>query len=185
MPEPTPKAPDGFDEAFDVLFGRAFTAARRLLPSAAAAEDAAAESMMRAYLHWRRIGGAEWREGWVVRVATNLALDALRKNARLDRAPADDERPGRMEPDVAERLALTTALRTLSTRQREVVVLRYLEGFAEKDVAASLRISTGSVKTHASRGLAAMREQLGPDVDGWSRDVGTTAGPSEGVAVDA
>lgn len=159
-------APPGFEEAFDGLFSRAFASARRLLPSAAASEDVAAEAMMRAYLHWRRIGRAEWREGWVVRVASNLALDAIRKDRRIDPRPQSET--GRVDPDVAERMALTTALGTLSTRQREVVVLRYLEGFPEKAVASTLRISPGSVKTHASRGLAAMREQLGPDADRWN-----------------
>lgn len=126
---------------------------------------------MRAYLHWRKIGAADWREGWVVRVASNLALDAIRKDKRIDRRELDETSgtaSGRLDPDVAESMALATALRTLSTRQREVVVLRYLEGFSEKDVAAALRISPGSVKTHASRGLAAMREQLGPDADRWN-----------------
>ncbi len=132
---------------------------------------------MRAYLHWRRIGRADWREGWVVRVASNLALDAIRKDTRIDHRERDDA--AWVEPDVAERMALTTALRTLSKRQREVVVLRYLEGFPEKDVAAALRISPGSVKTHASRGLAAMRVQLGPDADRWAER------ETEGMTIDA
>ncbi|MDE0802174.1 MAG: sigma-70 family RNA polymerase sigma factor [Acidimicrobiales bacterium] len=166
-------APPGFEESFDVLFSRAFTSAQRLLPSAAASEDVAAEAMMRAYLHWRKIGEADWREGWVVRVASNLALDAIRKDKRLDRRRLDEASAGgsvsgRLDPDVAESMALATALGTLPKRQREVVVLRYLEGYPEKDVAAALRISPGSVKTHASRGLAAMREQLGPDADRWN-----------------
>lgn len=48
-------------------------------------------------------------------------------------------------------------LATLPPRQREVVVLRYYNGLPEREVAEMLGISTGSVKTHASRGLAALR----------------------------
>lgn len=72
----------GFEEAFDVLFPRAFRAARKLLPSDAAAEDVAAETMARAYARWRKLADAPWRAGWVVKVASNLAVDALRKDAR-------------------------------------------------------------------------------------------------------
>ena len=166
MTRPRRSEPAGFEVAFDLLFQRAFRSSRRLLPSDAAAEDVAAETMMRAYAHWRKIGHVPWREGWVVRVATNLALDASRANARLGRSPDDTAAPD--DPDVADRLALVTALRTLSKRQRAVVVLRYVEGFSERAVADALRISPGSVKTHASRGLTAMREQLGPDIDSWT-----------------
>ncbi|MCB1028201.1 MAG: sigma-70 family RNA polymerase sigma factor [Microthrixaceae bacterium] len=165
MLRPLRGAPAGFEASFDALYARAFTAAGRLLWSSAASEDAAAETMMRAYLHWGKVGRASWREGWVVRVATNLALDAIRKDRRLDHHSTDET--GRVDPDVAERLALTSALRTLTRRQREVVVLRYLEECTQDETAAVLRVSVGSVKTHASRGLAAMREQLGPDVNRW------------------
>jgi hypothetical protein len=47
------------------------------------------------------------------------------------------------------------ALRGLSRRQREVLVLRYYEDATEAEIAETLGISTGSVKTHASRGLHA------------------------------
>mgnify|MGYP000860999728 CR=1 FL=1 len=75
--------PAGFDEAFDPLFGRAFRVARRILGDDAAAEDVAAEAMARAYAHWGKIALQPWREGWVVRVSSNLALDAVRKRSRL------------------------------------------------------------------------------------------------------
>ena len=57
------------------------------------------------------------------------------------------------------------ALRRLPRRQREVVTLRYLADVPEAEVARLLGISAGSVKTHASRGLAALRlglEELTP-----------------------
>ena len=52
------------------------------------------------------------------------------------------------------------ALRRLPERQREVVVLRHLADLPEVDVAASLGISVGSVKTHLSRGVARLRSEL-------------------------
>jgi RNA polymerase sigma factor (sigma-70 family) len=61
---------------------------------------------------------------------------------------------------MAERMDLTRALRRLPRRQRQVVVLRYLADWSEIDVAGELGCSTGAVKSHASRGLAALRRHL-------------------------
>ena len=163
-----------FEEAFDHLFPRAFRVARRLLPSDAAAEDVAAEALARAYAHWKRLAHAEWRDGWVVKVASNLAVDAVRKDARLRDLPVEET--GRPDADVALRLGLAEALGGLSRRQRDVVSLRYVGGFSEKETAEALGVSPGSVKTHASRGLAALRLALGPEAGVLE---------SEGVAADA
>ena len=155
----TTRLPDGFEEAFDQLFGRAFRVARRILGDDAAAEDVAADTMARAYAHWAKIAHEPWREGWVVRVASNHALDVVRKRSRLSDAVVE----GSVEADdVALRLALAEALAVLPRRQREVVVLRHLGGLSEAECADALRVSKGAVKTHLHRGLGALRNRLGP-----------------------
>ncbi|HEX7096049.1 MAG TPA: sigma-70 family RNA polymerase sigma factor [Acidimicrobiales bacterium] len=160
------RAPEGFVEAFDALLLRAYRVAHRIVPTDQAAEDIAAETLMRAYAHWRRIGNKPWREGWVVRVATNLAIDAVRKMRPLsDGEIADGAAPDEQD-SIAIRLALAAALRALPRRQREAVALRYLAGFSEAEAATALRISTGSVKTHLHRGLGSLRvalQGLAPD----------------------
>ena len=154
------EAPTGFVEAFDALLARAFRVARRIVPSDQAAEDVASETMIRAYAHWRRIGDQPWREGWVVRVATNLAIDAVRKQRPIsDQEVADGQTPEEQDA-VAVRLALAAAMRRLPKRQREVVALRYLAGFSEAEAAAALRISSGSVKTHLHRALGSLRTSM-------------------------
>jgi RNA polymerase sigma factor (sigma-70 family) len=60
----------------------------------------------------------------------------------------------------AQRVDLQRALLELSPKQREVVVLRYVVDLPEAAVAESLGCSVGTVKTHASRGLAALRRSL-------------------------
>ena len=56
----------------------------------------------------------------------------------------------------AESTEMLTALRSLPERQREVLALRYYLDLSEAEIAATLGIGTGSVKTHAHRGLAAL-----------------------------
>jgi RNA polymerase sigma factor (sigma-70 family) len=59
-----------------------------------------------------------------------------------------------------ERSAVVAALRTLSPRQREAVVLRYYGDMSEAQVAAVMAISPGAVKTHTARAMAVLRSVL-------------------------
>jgi RNA polymerase sigma factor (sigma-70 family) len=52
------------------------------------------------------------------------------------------------------------AMRSLPRRQRECLVLRYYLDLSESEIASTLGISNGSVKSHASRGLAALAKRL-------------------------
>lgn len=148
-----------FDSAFDELYPRAWHLARRILGDSAAAEDVAAEAMARAYARWDKVGDLPHRDGWVLRVAANLAIDAIRRRGRsLPAAP-----PPADPDDVATlRVALAAALGSLPRRQRQAVALRFLGGLSEAEAAGAMGISAGSVKTHVHRGLAALRARLGP-----------------------
>jgi RNA polymerase sigma-70 factor (ECF subfamily) len=148
-----------FSAAFEELFRRAGIVAFRILGDNASAEEIAAEALARAYEHWHRIADLPYRDGWVLRVASNLAIDRARR--RRPEVPA----PGAVQVEdlVVLRLALVDALSRLPTRQREVVALRHLSGLSEVEIAATLGIAQGSVKTHLRRALEALRRQLGTD----------------------
>jgi RNA polymerase sigma factor (sigma-70 family) len=61
---------------------------------------------------------------------------------------------------VADREVIVRALATLPTRQRQVVVLRFVEDLSIEQTANLLGFSTGTVKSHTSRALARLREIL-------------------------
>jgi RNA polymerase sigma-70 factor (sigma-E family) len=63
----------------------------------------------------------------------------------------------------AEQDRMVAALRRLPERQREALVLRYYLDLPEAEIAATMRVSPGSVKTHLHRGLAALANQLGEE----------------------
>ena len=92
------------------------------------------------------------------RAVVNGARSSLRRRRVRDRAPleimADADAP------TGDRTDVMRALNRLPARQRECLVLRYYGDLSEADIAAALDISTGSVKTHASRGLAALASAL-------------------------
>jgi RNA polymerase sigma factor (sigma-70 family) len=67
--------------------------------------------------------------------------------------------------DVVLRVALVAALVRLPRRQRETIVLRYLCDLPEADVALSLGVSAGTVKTHLHRALASLRANIGAEFE--------------------
>ncbi|MDQ1370288.1 MAG: hypothetical protein QOF20_2641 [Acidimicrobiaceae bacterium] len=150
---------DSFEAAYRELFTRAAKVAYRLLGDSSAAEDVAAEAMARAYAHWPKIQSLPYRDGWVLRVASNLAIDASRRRvpAPLVQDPLDGTEAATL------RLALIGALQSLPRRQRQAVVLRYLSGLREDEVAVALGVSAGTASTHLRRGLDGMRIRLGKD----------------------
>jgi RNA polymerase sigma-70 factor (sigma-E family) len=143
---------ESFEAAFADLYARAYQHAFKLLGDRAEAEDLAQEACTRACLRWRRLDNPQ---AWVLHVTTNLAFDRFRrlrtatKLARLPSSPAvvaDDRH-----------LDLHRALAKLPKRQREVIALRYLADLSEAQTAAELGCSPGTVKSHAARGLRALR----------------------------
>ena len=59
-----------------------------------------------------------------------------------------------------EQRRVLAALRSLPDRQRDVLTLRYYLDLSEAEIAQTLGITPGSVKTHAHRGIAALAERL-------------------------
>lgn len=144
----------GFEDAFQELFLVAFHVAHRIVGNRGEAEEVAAETMARALDGWDRVGAMTSRQGWIVRVAANMAVDIVRKRrfivaGSLDRSSRPD--------DTDAQLAVREILRRLPRRQRDVLALRYLADLSEAEIAAVLGISAGSVKRHASRALDRLR----------------------------
>ena len=158
-----------FDERADALGALAYRVGFRILGDRHDAQDLTQEALARAYARWSRVG--PYDEAWITRVATNLALGHVRAQQRAARRRPDPAPPSAApETVVAQRRELVALLQALPKRQREVVALRYLADLPEAEVAAALGCSVGTVKQHASRGLAALRAAVavGPDPAGGS-----------------
>ncbi len=145
-----------FDSRFVELHRAAYRVAYKVLGDRDEAQDIAQEALARGLARWRTV--QPYAVPWVSRVAANLAIDRVRRDRRTS-LPAREG--ALLDPDAAERVDLQRALLALPRRQRDVVVLRYLLDLSEQTVADALGVSTGSIKTHASRGLAALRVSLG------------------------
>jgi RNA polymerase sigma-70 factor (sigma-E family) len=149
----------GFESRVPALEPLAYRVAFRILGDRQEAQDVTQEALARAYARWSRV--ADFDEAWVTRVVTNLAIGEVRRRRRTDRRPPGPAAPA-IDAIVVQRAELVAVLRGLSRRQREVVALRYLADLPEAQVAAALGCSIGTVKQHASRGLATLRAALAP-----------------------
>jgi RNA polymerase sigma factor (sigma-70 family) len=147
---------EAFDDAFERLFLRAYRVSFQIVRNREDAEDVAMDTMARALRDWKRLDSPA--DGWVARVATNRSIDLWRRAQRRRRH--DLGRLGGPVDRADDELALRQAVAALPKRQREVVALRYFLDLSEREIATTLGCSTGSVKQHASRGLATLRRQL-------------------------
>lgn len=147
-----------FEAFFRANIARTVAAAGRVTLETAAAEDAAIEAMAKAHARWHRLKEDPRRNSWVLKVAINEALERMRRQPVPTRAEDFED----FSDHAALRVTLARALASLAPRQREVLVLRYLVGMSEPEVASAMDLSLGTVKTHVRRGLVHLRSALGP-----------------------
>jgi len=84
----------------------------------------------------------------------------LRDSAPLPDVPGAEGEAARL---LLRRPAAVAMLRMLDDRQREAITLRYYAGLSEGEIAAAMKVTRGSVKSHTSRGMAALRTALQQD----------------------
>ncbi len=131
------------------------------------AEDIVQDALVRLYVKWRRVSKTDRPELYARRVVTREFLALRRRKATKLTVLQRDIDDVRHEPDHGEQAAdrdeMSLLLGQLSDRQRAVLVLRYYEGLADKEIAELLSCSVGTVYSHASSGLAALRRVVRSD----------------------
>jgi RNA polymerase sigma-70 factor (ECF subfamily) len=131
-----------------------------------AAEDAAQNAFMRAYLGLARFRGDSSLDTWFYRillreVARQHRRRAIRLVFRADPAVAESVPDPNPHSDPLLRRRIAAALAKLTRAQREVFVLVHLEGFTLAQVEQISGKALGTLKSHLHRALASLREQLG------------------------
>ena len=127
------------------------------------AEDVVQDAFAGLYRHWRALRDPDAAVGYLNRAVVNGSRDALRRRRRagtavLQLVPRSGELASAEQDVVKHQDAdrLWAAVTALPTRQRQVLVLRYYLDQSESEIAETLNVSRGSVKRHASRGVAAL-----------------------------
>ncbi|BEL10409.1 SigE family RNA polymerase sigma factor [Actinoplanes sichuanensis] len=131
------------------------------------AEDAVLAALSRLYVKWNRVDNpAAYARSAVVRAAIDETRRPWwrREQSRSHSMP-DSALPDDATGAVDERLRVRQALDGLPARQRAVLVLRFLEGLSVQETAAALKCPQGTVKVYTARGLDALRQILGTEME--------------------
>ena len=145
---------------------RVHAVCRRIVLDPEDALDATQEALIALTRGLHRYDGRALFTTWLYRVATNAALDELRRRKRRpEPAELDEERSlgsaaGTVESAVAARLDVDAALATLTPEFRAAVVLRDLCDLDYAEIADVLDVPIGTVRSRIARGRAAIADQL-------------------------
>ncbi|GII63478.1 RNA polymerase sigma factor [Sphaerisporangium krabiense] len=137
-------------------------AAYHLTGQPADAEDLLQAALAKTYLAWDRINDRASLDGYVRRAMVNINISWWRRR-KLEEYPSEDlpEAPAREGPTPGEiHELLEQAIDRLPARQRTAILLRYYEDMSETEIASTLGISIGTVKSTVSRAMAKLRGDL-------------------------
>ncbi|WP_069467548.1 SigE family RNA polymerase sigma factor, partial [Actinacidiphila rubida] len=154
-----------FHAFFEQHYAELSRLAHLLTGEADAADDLAADALVALWRHWDRARAADNPVAYARGVVANLARSRIRSAVRERRRIALfwSQRSERVDdPDVPAVLDLREALQRLPFRKRACVVLRHAFDLSERDTAAALGISVGTVKSQTSRGVAELERLLAP-----------------------
>lgn len=131
------------------------------------AEDVVQEVMLRAQRHWSRIAAMDAPEQYVRRMIVNEFLSWRRRRSTTSSVPFDPvalstipapERGGTEAVD--DRQVLLQLIAALPPKQRAVIALKYYEDLSDGEIAAVLGCRPASVRSQASRAVAALRQAM-------------------------
>jgi RNA polymerase sigma-70 factor (sigma-E family) len=160
-------ASDEFTQTYAAHHAEALRLAYLLCGDTSRAEDAVADAFVKVYRQMQR-GNIEHPRAYLRRAVVNEINSRFRRLALERRQAAkrsgDDRGLRDADEQITDRDEVFTALRHLPARQRQVVVLRFYEDLAEKDIAEVMGISVGTVKSTLHRGLERLRSLVGDEV---------------------
>lgn len=131
------------------------------------AEDLAHDALVVVCEKWPRIRRMERREAYVSRIAVSLAASRWRRRSAARRAAArrGPDPAVHTDPDGADTAAVRQAVAGLPQRQRTALVLRFYAGLSVAETAEVLGCPHGTITSLTSRAVAALRAELGTDLE--------------------
>lgn len=161
------------DELLRRHYDRVHAVCRRIAGRSRDADDAAQEAMIRVVRNLDRFDGRSSFGTWVYRIATNTAIDELRKRKRRpqlhvvdgdedEAAPETADERAHLDIDaVADRITIDEALADLPDDFKAAVVMRDVGDLDYAEIADALAVPVGTVKSRIARGRRMLVETLG------------------------
>lgn len=163
----------GDDDAFRELYAQTHRSVARTVTTTLRSPEHSAEVVQEVYLYvWQHAAAFDVGRGsvlgWILMLARRRAVDRVRHVAGVvrrdhrDAAEAEDTTPDVADVGLARHEAdqLRRAVRKLTDRQRDAVVLTFLHGYTHQQAAALLSIPLGTLKTRVRAGVISLRDHL-------------------------
>lgn len=122
----------------------------------AEAEDLAQTTMVKVYVSWSKVARADHRDAYVSKMLVNAHRDSFRKRRETPMPVLPDEAAPDRTAGIDSADAINRAVARLSQGQREVIALRYFVRLTEPEIASTLGVPAGTVKSRLSRALEAL-----------------------------
>jgi RNA polymerase sigma factor (sigma-70 family) len=156
-----------------------YNVALRLVGDPETAADVTQDAFISAYRHLDQFKGGSFR-AWLLRIVTNASYDLLRDRHRhnsesldllIEESSYDAPDPGELPETVVLRQEwigeLEEGLRALAVEQRAVLILYDLHGLSYEEIAATLQISLGTVKSRLNRARRRLRDYVMSHPELW------------------
>src|SRR5450432_2285893 len=147
-----------FERLYELHASRMKSIAFHLVGSRADAEDAVQEAFIKVYRAVRGFEGHSTLTTWIYRILLNCCYDIIRKRQRLAEDPAPAQFPSQTK--VPLKIALESALATLSERQRTVFLMFEVEGLKHSEIAAILEVPEGTSRSWLFEAKCALKRVL-------------------------
>jgi RNA polymerase sigma-70 factor, ECF subfamily len=145
---------------------RIFVQIYRIVRNPDDAQDLTQEAFIKALQHKEQLKDEQKAAHWLSRIATNTAIDFLRRNSRatfceIDEAPeSHTESPEQSLLRGEHRQYLEDGLRLLSPRERTALLLRDVEGLSAEEVAQHMNCSKATVRSHIANARTKLRRYM-------------------------
>jgi RNA polymerase sigma-70 factor (sigma-E family) len=156
------------DRAVTALYGTHYCALVRLaallVRDVSTAEEVVQDSFIAMHAAWLRLRDTDKALSYLRQSVVNRSRSVLRHRVVMDKnapkPPPDVPSAEQGAMNELERTAVVSALRKLPQRQREALVLRFYADLSEAQIASTMGISRGAVKSHTARGMSSLRTVL-------------------------
>jgi RNA polymerase sigma-70 factor, ECF subfamily len=160
--------PDAFHAVLSERSGRWYNACLRITRDPDLAADAVQEALLKAWNHRDEFRGEAALDSWIHRIALNAAIDLIRRRKTRAEDELDDDsfEAGPMASPESEYVQealgrdLAVAMQRLSTMERQVFLLKHIEGWRLDEIAESLQTTINGVKHSLFRAVRKLRVDL-------------------------